>query len=258
VVVGAVEGPARLVIAGLAAVVAGAVNSIAGGGTLLTFPTLIALGVNPVMANATNTLALFPGSFAAAVGFRHELGRTAHWLRMLLPPSLIGGAAGAVLLLHTSPTFFRAISPFLVLLAAGLLALQDRYGSRIVHVSSSPSTRWRIGALGFQFLVGVYGGFFGAGIGILMLAALGALGVGTIHEMNGLKNVLAASINVVAAIYFAVSGAIVWSLAAVMAAGAIAGGFAGATVSRRFPPHLVSRAVVVIGVVVAIGLFVTR
>jgi uncharacterized protein len=258
VLVGAVEGPARLVIAGLAAVLAGAVNAIAGGGTLLTFPTLIALGVNPVMANATNTLALFPGSLAGAVGFRRELGRTAHWLRMLLPPSLIGGAAGAVLLLHTSATLFRAISPFLVLLAAGLLALQDRYGARIVRVSATPSTGWRIGALGFQFLVGVYGGFFGAGIGILMLAALGALGVGTIHEMNGLKNVLAMSINLVAAVYFALSGAIVWPLAAVMAVGAIAGGYAGASVSRRFPAHLVSRAVVVIGVVVAIGLFVTR
>lgn len=250
--------PARLIIAGLAAVVAGAVNSIAGGGTLLTFPTLIALGVNPVMANATNALALFPGSLAGAIGFRRELGRTARWLRMLLPPSLLGGAAGAVLLLHTSPSLFRAISPFLVLLAAGLLALQDRFGARIVHVSSTPSTRWRIGALGFQFLVGVYGGFFGAGIGILMLAALGALGVGNIHEMNGLKNVLAMSINLVAAIYFAVSGAIVWSIAAVMAVGAIAGGYAGASVSRRFPAHVVTRAVVVIGVGVAIGLFVTR
>src|SRR5207247_286511 len=154
-------------------------------------------------------------------------------------PSLLGGAAGAVLLLHTSPTLFRAISPFLVLLAAGLLALQDRYGARIVHLSASPSTRWRVGALCFQFLVGVYGGFFGAGIGILMLAALGALGVGDIHEMNGLKNVLATSINFVAAVYFAASGAIEWPFAIVMAAGAITGGYAGASVSRQFSAHLV-------------------
>jgi uncharacterized membrane protein YfcA len=257
-VIASLDDPARLVIAGLAAVVAGAVNAIAGGGTLLTFPTLIALGVNPVMANATNTLALFPGSLAGAVGFRRELGRTSHWLRMLLPPSLLGGAIGAVLLLHTSPSLFRAISPFLVLLAAGLLALQDRYGARIVHLSATPSTRWRVGALCFQFLVGLYGGFFGAGIGILMLAALGALGVGDIHEMNGLKNVLATCINFVAALYFALSGAIVWSFALVMVVGAITGGYAGASVSRRFPAHVVSRAVVVIGVAVAIGLFVTR
>jgi hypothetical protein len=145
-----------------------------------------------------------------------------------------------------------------VLLAAGLLALQDRYGARIVHRSVKPSTRWRVGVLCFQFMVGLYGGFFGAGIGILMLAALGALGVGDIHEMNGLKNVLAMSINFVAAVYFAASGAIVWSFALVMAAGAIAGGYAGASLSRRFSAHVVSRAVVVIGVVVAIGLFVTR
>jgi uncharacterized protein len=257
-VIATLDEPWRLVIAGAAAVVAGAVNAIAGGGTLLTFPTLIALGINPVMANATNTLALFPGSLAGAVGFRRELGRTSHWLRMLLPPSLLGGALGAVLLLHTSPELFRAIAPFLVLLAAGLLFLQDRFGARIVHVSATPSTRWRIGALCFQFLVAVYGGFFGAGIGILMLAALGILGVGDIHEMNGLKNVLAMSINFVAAVYFALSGAIVWSFALVMAAGAIAGGYAGASVSRRFPAHLVARTVVVIGVCVAVGLFITR
>ena len=184
------------------------------------------------MANATNTLALFPGSLAGAMGFRRELGRTSHWLRMLLPPSLLrrrgrGGAPAA----HVAVALPSDLSVPGVL-AAGLLALQDRYGARIVHVSATPSTGWRIGALCFQFLVGVYGGFFGAGIGILMLAALGALGVGNIHEMNGLKNVLAMSINVVAATYFAVSGAIVWSLAAVMAVGAIVGGFAGASVSR--------------------------
>jgi uncharacterized membrane protein YfcA len=257
-VIAGVDDPVRLVIAGAAAVVAGAVNAIAGGGTLLTFPTLIALGVDPVRANATNALALFPGSLAGAVGFRRELGRTRHWLWMLLPPSLLGGAAGAILLLHTSSELFRAISPFLVLLAAGLLALQDRFGGRIAHASARPSAAWRAGALGFQFLVGLYGGFFGAGIGILMLAALGALGVGDIHEMNGLKNVLAMSINFVAAVYFAVSGAILWSFAIVMMAGAIAGGYAGASLSRRFPAHVVMRAVVLIGVCVAIGLFVTR
>ena len=219
-IVGAVEGPARLVIAGLAAVVAGAVNAIAGGGTLLTFPTLIALGVNPVMANATNTLALFPGSLAGAVGFRRELGRTAHWLRMLLPPSLLGGAAGAVLLLHTSPD--AVPRDLAVPGAAGRPGCwRCRTGTARASCTSRPRRR-RGGGSGpcaSSSWSGVYGGFFGAGIGILMLAALGALGVGNIHEMNGLKNVLAMSINVVAAVYFAASGAIVWSFAAVMAVG---------------------------------------
>jgi uncharacterized membrane protein YfcA len=258
VIAAGVHGVPRLLIAGAAAVIAGAVNAIAGGGTLLTFPTLIALGVNPVVANATNALALFPGSLAGAVGFRRELRRTRHWLRLLLPPSVVGGAAGAVLLLHTSTHLFRTISPFLVLLAAVLLALQDAFGARIVHLSGHASTRWRVGAVCFQLLVGLYGGFFGAGIGILMLAALGALGVGDIHEMNGIKNVLATCINLVAAVYFAASGAIVWSVALVMAVGAVAGAFAGASLSRRFPATVVVRAVVILGVGVAIGLFVTR
>ena len=195
--VGAVEGPARLVIAGLAAVLAGAVNAIAGGGTLLTFPTLIALGVNPVMANATNTLALFPGSLAGAMGFRRRLGRTAHWLRMLLPPLVDRGArpARSCCCTRRRPRLFPRDLPVpgpARHRAAGVAGpLQGR-----ASCTSPPRPRHGgDGALGFQFLVGVYGGFFGAGIGILMLAALGALGVGTIHEMNGLKNVLAMSIN---------------------------------------------------------------
>ena len=249
---------ARYAAAGAAAVVAGAVNAVAGGGTLISFPTLLFLGVGPVVANATNAVALWPGSLAGAVGFRHELGHTRHWLVLLLPPSIVGGAIGAVILLHTGASLFRTIAPFLILLATGLLAAQNRVTARVAHADPRSSRLFRWSAIGFQFLVGVYGGFFGAGIGILMLAALGMLGVGDINQMNGLKNVLAVCINGIAAIYFVVSGAVVWGFAVVMAVGAILGGYAGASVARRLKEEVVRRFVVVVGVVVAVILLVTR
>jgi len=249
---------ARYAAAGAAAVVAGAVNAVAGGGTLISFPTLVFLGVGPVVANATNAVALWPGSLAGAVGFRTELRHTRHWLLLLLPPSILGGAIGAVILLHTGAALFRTIAPFLILLATGLLAAQNRITARVSHSGRQASAVFRWSAMGFQFLVGVYGGFFGAGIGILMLAALGMLGVGNIHQMNGLKNVLAVCINGVAAVYFIVSGAVVWGFAIVMAVGAIIGGYTGASVARRLSAEVVQRFVIVIGVVVAIILLVTR
>jgi len=192
------------------------------------------------------------------VGFRTELRHTRHWLLLLLPPSILGGAIGAVILLHTGAALFRTIAPFLILLATGLLAAQNRITARVSHSGRQASAVFRWSAMGFQFLVGVYGGFFGAGIGILMLAALGMLGVGNIHQMNGLKNVLAVCINGVAAVYFIVSGAVVWGFAIVMAVGAIIGGYTGASVARRLSAEVVQRFVIVIGVVVAIILLVTR
>jgi len=249
---------ARYAVAGAAAVVAGAVNAVAGGGTLISFPTLLFLGVGPVVANATNAVALWPGSLAGAVGFRRELAHTRSWLLLLLPPSIVGGALGAVILLHTGAALFRSIAPFLILLATGLLAAQNRITARATHTGPRTSAAFRWSAIGFQFLVGVYGGFFGAGIGILMLAALGMLGVGNINQMNGLKNVLAVCINGVAAIYFVVSGAVVWGYAVVMALGAILGGYTGASVARRLRAEVVQRFVIVVGIVVAVVLLVTR
>jgi uncharacterized protein len=253
-----IHGPVRLLTVAAAAMLAGAVNSVAGGGTLLTFPTLLAFGVNPVIANATNTVALFPGSLAGAVGFRRELAHTRRWLALLLIPSVAGGILGAILLLRTPSNDFRTAAPFLVLLAAGLLAAQNIWGSRVGALGMRTSARWRAGAIAFQFAVALYGGFFGAGIGILMLASLGILGVGDIHEMNGLKNVLAICINGVAAVYFAASGAVEWIPAVTMAAGAIVGGFAGAVTARKLPPDVVRWGVVGTGVAVAIVLVVTN
>jgi uncharacterized protein len=245
----------------IAAFAAGAINSIAGGGTLLSFPALVWIGVNPVMANATNTFALWPGSFAAMVGFRRELGNVRRWLLLLTIPALLGGATGGVLLLHTSMTTFTRLVPFLILGATLLLAGQELITRRlglVARAHENPSAGWITIVVIFQFLVGIYGGYFGAGIGILILAALGLIGLTDMHEMNGLKNLLAICINGVAAIYFAWSGAVVWKDGFIMAVAAIIGGYLGARVARRLGRTFVRRSVVVIGLAMGIALFFKR
>jgi uncharacterized membrane protein YfcA len=245
----------------IAAFAAGAVNSIAGGGTLLSFPALVWIGVNPVMANATNTFALWPGSFAAMVGFRRELANVRRWLLLLTIPALLGGATGGVLLLHTSMATFTRLVPFLILGATLLLAGQELITRRlglVARAHEKPSARWITIVIVFQFLVGIYGGYFGAGIGILILAALGLIGLTDMHEMNGLKNLLAICINGVAAIYFAWSGAVMWKDGFIMAVAAIIGGYLGARVARRLGRTFVRRSVVVIGLAMGIALFFKR
>jgi uncharacterized membrane protein YfcA len=245
----------------LAAFAAGAINSIAGGGTLLSFPALVWIGVNPVMANATNTFALWPGSFAAMVGFRRELANVRRWLLLLTIPALLGGATGGVLLLHTSMATFTRLVPFLILGATLLLAGQELVTRRlglVARAHENPSAGWITIVVVFQFLVGIYGGYFGAGIGILILAALGLIGLTDMHQMNGLKNLLAICINGVAAIYFAWSGAVLWKDGFIMAAAAIIGGYLGARVARHLGRTFVRRSVVVIGLAMGIALFFKR
>lgn len=239
-----------------AAFVAGAINSIAGGGTLLSFPALVWIGRDPIMANATNAVALWPGSLAGMVGFRREMTGMRRWLVMLTIPSLLGGALGAVLLLRTSTKTFNQIVPFLILGATLLLAAQELITRRLQRVAQG--RKWIVFAFVFQFFVGVYGGYFGAGMGILMLAALGLIGLTDLHQMNGLKNLLAICINGVAAVYFAVSRAVLWHDALIMAVAAIAGGYAGARVARRLGRTFVRGAVVFIGLAMTVALFLRR
>jgi len=249
------------IVIALAAFAAGAINSIAGGGTLLSFPALVWIGVNPVMANATNTFALWPGSFAAMVGFRRELANVRRWLLLLTIPALLGGATGGVLLLHTSMATFTRLVPFLILGATLLLAGQELITRRLgvlAHAHENPTAVWITIVAIFQFLVGIYGGYFGAGIGILILAALGLIGLTDMHEMNGLKNLLAICINGVAAIYFAWSGAVLWKDGFIMAVAAIIGGYLGARVARHLGRTFVRRSVVVIGLAMGIALFFKR
>lgn len=242
----------------LAAFAAGAINSIAGGGTLLSFPALVWIGVNPVMANATNSFALWPGSFAAMVGFRREMANIRRWLLLLTIPAFLGGAVGAVLLLHTSMKTFTHLVPFLILGATLLLAAQEVITRRlglVARAHEEPTAGWITFVFIFQFFVGIYGGYFGGGIGILILAALGLIGLTDMHAMNGLKNLLAICINGVAAIYFAFSGAVLWKDGFIMAVAAIAGGYLGARIARRLGRTFVRNAVVVIGLAMSIALF---
>jgi uncharacterized membrane protein YfcA len=240
----------------VSAFAAGMINSVAGGGTLLSFPSLIWIGRDPVIANATSTVALWPGSLGGLFGFRRELQSSNRWSLWLGVPSLIGGAIGAFLLLRTSSSVFSQIVPYLILGATLLLAAQEQIMKKLsLSGPQRPSRRWWIGALFFQFLVGIYGGYFGAGIGILMLAALGFLGLTDIHEMNGLKNLFALLINGIAAIYFILSGAVIWIDILVMATAAVLGGYFGAGVARRLGRRRVRRIVVLIGISMAVSLF---
>jgi hypothetical protein len=240
----------------VAAFGAGMVNAVAGGGTLLSFPALVFVGRDPLLANATNTIALWPGSLGGFLGHRREMSGAGRWISRLALPSLLGGATGAVLLLRTSSRTFAALVPWLILGATVLIALNEpvaRWAQR--DRDGRAGAAFWVGGVLFQYLVGVYGGYFGAGIGILMLAGLGVLGMTDIHQMNGVKNFLALLINGVAAVYFAASGKVLWADGLMMAAAAICGGFAGAALARWMGRGAVRRAVVAIGVLMAISMF---
>ena len=229
----------------------GAVNSIAGGGTLFTFPSLLVV-LSPVAANATSTLALLPGSMAAAWGYRKEMINARVHLIRLWPSSLIGGILGSLLVARLPERIFAHLIPWL-LITASVLMLVQRPLSRWVgtHHHERPATGTLVAIIFFQFLVGVYGGYFGAGIGILMLSALAFVGISGIHEMNAVKNVLSSTINGVTAIIFIASGVIVWKYAIIMAIASIAGGYVGARVGRRMKAEYVRMIVVFIGFAVA-------
>jgi uncharacterized membrane protein YfcA len=269
----------RLPLVVLASAVAGAINSIAGGGTLLTFPALVGLGIPPVVANATSTVALWPGALGSMWGYRRELGGVRRWAIAFAIPSLTGGLAGAWLLLRTPPERFDALVPWLVLGATALFMAQGAINARVAgsgwRVAPAPSgtasasrglsedryplpaTRYPLPVLCYQFLVAIYGGYFGAGVGILMLAALGFAGLTNIHQMNGLKNWGGLCMNAVAAVTFALSGIVNWPVALAMAVGAAVGGYGGARLAQRVSQHAVRRAIVVIGLTSGLWLMVT-
>ena len=249
-------------------VAAGAINSVAGGGTLLSFPAALAAGLPPLIANATNAVAMTPGSLAAAWSYRRFLGDKGRLALILMFPSAAGAVAGAFILRHTRPSVFEMIVPWLILGATLVILLQQiglhvglhgglrgglRGGARGTHdatadVADADATRRRLSlVVFFQFLVGIYGGYFGGAMGIIMLAYLSLLGGMEIHQMNGIKNALAALVNGVASIYFFASGMVDARAALLMTAGAVAGGFAGARVARRIQPRGVRWAVIVIG-----------
>jgi uncharacterized protein len=235
----------------VAAFFAGAVNSIAGGGTLLTFPSLLAAHVSAIAANATNTVALVPGSLSAVFGYR-EARRDNGDLWWFAIPSLIGGTIGALLLVRGGDRLFSRLVPWLVFSATTLFIVHEpllrlaRHWKR-PETPGEPAPPRRLTTATCQFLVAIYGGFFGAGMGILMLAVMGFMGLRDIHEMNRLKNVCAVAINGVAAVTFAFAGQVRWSLAVSMALAAVAGGYLGARFAQRIGQKWVRRVVVTIG-----------
>lgn len=241
-----------------AAFVAGIVNSIAGGGTLLTFPSLLTV-LSPVLANGTSTFALFPGSLAAAWGYRDELAQSKRHLARLLPPSFAGGIIGSLLVTRLPERVFANMVPWLLVAASTLLLVQRPIARWIgAHPHAEPPVRTVAAIIFFQFLVGIYGGYFGAGIGILMLSSLAFVGIPDIHQMNAVKTVLAAAMNGVTIAIFAFSGAIVWKYAFIMALAATAGGYLGARVARKMPATTIRIIVVSIGFAVAAYSWLSR
>jgi uncharacterized membrane protein YfcA len=241
----------------VAAFAAGFINSIAGGGTLLTFPSLLAVHVTPVAANATSTVALVPGSLASFWGYRRSGSGGRGDTLWFAVPSLLGGAVGALLLVKSGDRVFSRLVPWLLFGAVGLFMAQEplrRWSARrsLAPRSEPRSLRLRVGVAAVQFLIAIYGGFFGAGIGILMLATMGFMGQSDIHQMNRLKNISAVAINGVAGITFALSGQVRWSLALIMMVSAVTGGYLSAGVAQRVGPVWARRAIVVIGIAIAV------
>lgn len=241
----------------LAAAVAGALNAVAGGGSLISFPALVAFGQPPILANATNTAALWPGTLSSAVAYSRDTKIYRDLLMTLLIPSLVGGFLGALALVSTPPELFNAIVPFLVLGATLLFAFRDPFTRwlRLGNGEEKVGTGGRVWGFLFQLFVATYGGYFGAGIGILMLGSLSVMGLRDIHRMNGLKTILGTLINVIAFTFFAIKGLVVWRLAPVMAAGAIIGGYVGARTAKRVDPQAIRIFVIIVGLFVSAWLF---
>ncbi len=231
---------------------AGLVNAVAGGGTLITFPALIATGVPPVAANATNTVALFPGQLASSLAYRSHIAEERRRALTLAIPSLIGGILGAVLLLELPERSFEKAVPWLIVFACVMLAFQGQL-KRIVasaRHANHPAALWIA-----QLLISIYGGYFGAGIGILMLAAMGILIPSSIQHANALKGLFALLINAVAAVIFVARGAVHVPEAVLMAAASIVGGFVGARVAQRLPPAGMRGFAIAVGLYAAARMF---
>jgi uncharacterized membrane protein YfcA len=243
----------HIALVAVAAFVGGLVNAIAGGGSLITFPTLVALGVPPVIANITNTVALCPGYFGATIAQREDLAGQRSRLVLLLPLGAIAGAGGALLLLHTGESTFTHVVPFLILLAAILVGLQGKMrawlerregGARSEALAAIPVTA-----------AAVYGGYFGAGVGVIILAALGIVLADTLTRLNALKQTISLTVNVTAAIVFIVLAPIDWTVCGIMAGAALVGGIVGGALARRVPADVLRWAIMVIGTAIAIAYF---
>jgi uncharacterized membrane protein YfcA len=242
----------ELGLAGVGGFLAGAVNAVAGGGTLISFPILIAIGLPPVSANVTNTVALSPGYLGGALAQRHAATTQRTRVRITVVPAIAGGLIGSVLLLLTSDRAFRNLIPILILVATALLAGQDQIRSRLPigsREAGDPDPRW----IGLPvLLVSVYGGYFGAGLGIMLLAVLGVVLSDSLVRLNALKQVLAFAINATAALFFLFSQKVYWIVALVMAISSLLGGTTGGRLAGSIEPARLRALVVSVGLVVAV------
>jgi uncharacterized protein len=242
----------------LAAIAAGAINALAGGGTLITFPMLTAVGIPPIAANVTNTVALCPGYIGGTLAQAKDLQGQRHRLWITLPAAVVGGLIGGVLLLRTGERLFRDLVPFLILLASLLLAIQDPVRAWLTQrlsarQSDSHLEKWTWLPVG---LAAIYGGYFGAGLSVIVLAALGITLDDNLTRLNALKQIIGFAVNLSAALFFVFSGPVVWSAAAVMAVGALLGGALGGRLAGRVQPSSLRWIVVSIGVVVSMIYFI--
>lgn len=248
---------ASIALLGIAGLVAGSLNAVAGGGSLVSFPALLATGLGGVSANVTNTVALWPGYVGGALGYRHELSTDRRTVVPLGLTSLVGAAGGCILLLTTSAAVFSALVPWLVLGGTALFAIQPLLTARLratterrAAAGGGPGPLAHAGVL----LASVYGAYFGAGLGIMLLAVLGSLLPLDLQRVNGIKNALSTTINTVAMLAFAVLGPVYWPAVLVMASASLLGGVAGARVAKRLPARGLRGFVVAFGVVVGVAL----
>jgi len=247
-----------LIFAFLAALAAGFVNAIAGGGTLISFPVLTFIGLPPVIANVTNTLGLLPGYLGGVFSQRHHFKEQRQRLWKILPVSIAGGVGGGLLLLNNSESSFRTLIPYLILLAALLLAVQTPVKKMLEKrrgksYSKKAANVW---LFVFVFLAAVYGGYFGAGLGVMLMAILGLAMSDSLTKLNVLKQAISLSVNLSAAIYFIFSAQVQWLFVIIMMVGAVSGGLLGGKLADKIRPEILRWVIVVIGVAVAVVYFV--
>jgi uncharacterized protein len=249
-------GVGEVLAIALAGLAAGTINTVVGSGTLITFPVLLAFGYSPVTANVSNTVGLVPGSLSGAVGYRRELvGQRVHAVRLGVA-SVLGGITGAVLLLVLPASAFEAIVPVFIALALAMVVLQPRLNARLAKRSRSSGRGERIATLAALYATGVYGGYFGAAQGILLLGILGMALAQDLHRTNALKNVLAGLVNGVAALFFVVAAHVEWGPAGILACTSMLGGQIGARYGRRLPARALRALIVVVGVAAIVRLVV--
>jgi uncharacterized protein len=234
--------------------VAGGVNALAGGGSLITFPTLIATGLPTVAANVTNSVAVFPGYVSSVAGSRADLAGQPRRLRLVLPASVLGAVGGCALLLLTPDRAFELIVPFLVLAAAATLAFQDRLRGLVGHPRALSPRRQTITLQVVVFVGAIYGGYFGAALGVMYVAALALVLDESLNRINALKNVLSASVGLVTLVVFSIFAPIDWPAALTLAPATIAGGYAGARLARRLPSRVLKIVIVAFGTIIGLVL----